>query len=212
MLAARPRLLTVACLALSSLALAIDVEKGGDAKNVPRFFETPLKMEKSAWAPAVAKKSKKIKPQSKPADLAHLRLYIPTPELNDRFGKAPPLGEYIKALEKRTGEILANEKRPKAKGLLITVGIKSKNYTRVWCEPVEGEAPAKLLKLLEKELAKIEAFDLKKAPVGFAMAVSLFGQKPDKYPEFPQIWLDAARKHKKLLAPPDDLFKIIWPE
>jgi hypothetical protein len=120
---------------------------------------------------------------------------------------------YIKALEKRAGEILAKEERPKAKGLLIAVGIKSKKNTRIWCQAVEGDALEALLQKLEKELAKIEAVDLKKGPAGFAMEVNLFGKKPDKYPEFPQSWVEAAKKSEtKLLLLPDDLFKTIWPD
>jgi hypothetical protein len=43
--------------------------------------------------------------------------------------------------------------------------------------------------------------------------LKLFGQKPDKYPEFPQSWVDATKKSEtKLLLPPDDLFKKIWPD
>jgi uncharacterized protein YggU (UPF0235/DUF167 family) len=150
----------------------------------------------------------------KPADLNQLRLYVPIPQLEDRFGKdVEPLANYIKALEKRAGEILAKEKQPKAKGLLIAVGIKSKKNTKIWCQAVDGDAPAELLQVLEKELAKVEAVDLKKGPAGFAMEVNLFGRKPDKYPEFPQSWIDAAKKSEtKLLLPPDDLFKAIWPD
>jgi hypothetical protein len=134
--------------------------------------------------------------------------------LEDRFGKdVEPLAAYIKALEKRVGEILAKEKPPMAKGLLVAVGIKSKKTTRIWCEAVDGEAPAELLELLEKELAKVEAVDLKKGPGGFAMEVNLFGKKPSKYPEFPKRWVEAAKKNKNmLLIPPDDLFKSIWPD
>jgi hypothetical protein len=152
--------------------------------------------------------------EPKPADLNQLRLYVPIPQLEDRFGKdVEPLATYIKALEKRAGEILAKEDKPNAKGLLIAVGIKSKKNTRIWCQAVAGDAPEALLRKLEKELAKVEAVDLKKGPAGFAMEVSLFGQKPDKYPEFPQSWVEAAKKSEtKLLLPPDDLFKIIWPE
>jgi len=152
--------------------------------------------------------------ESKPAGLHQLRLYVPIPQLEDRFGKdIEPLAEYIKALEKRAGEILAKEEKPKAKGLLIAVGIKSKKNARIWCQAVEGDAPEALLGKLEKELAKVEAVDLKKGPAGFAMEVNLFGQKPDKYPEFPQSWVEAAKKSEtKLLVPPDDLFKIIWPD
>src|SRR4051794_3756694 len=117
---------------------------------------------------------------SKPAELNQLRLYVPIPQLEDRFGKdVGPLANYIKALEKRAGEILAKEEKPEAKGLLIAVGIKSKKNTRVWCQAVEGDATEALLRKLEKELAKIEAVDLKKGPAGFAMEIKLFGQKPD---------------------------------
>jgi uncharacterized protein YggU (UPF0235/DUF167 family) len=152
--------------------------------------------------------------EPQPAKLNQLRLYVPIPQLEDRFGKdIKPVAEYIKTLEKRAGEILAKEKQPAAKGLLIAVGIKSKKNTRIWCQAVEGEAPAELLRLLEKELAKVEAVDLQKGPAGFAMEVNLFGRKPDKYPEFPQSWVEAAKKTAtKLLLPPDDLFKSIWPD
>jgi hypothetical protein len=150
----------------------------------------------------------------KPTDLNSLRLYVPIPQLEDRFGKdIETLAKYVQALEKRAGEVLAREKRPNAKGLLIAVGIKSKKNTRVWCQAVEGDAPAGLLRLLESELAKVEAVDLRKGPAGFAMEVNLFGRKPDRYPEFPQSWVDAAKETETgLLIPPDDLFKSIWPD
>ncbi len=65
--------------------------------------------------------------EPKPAALNQLRLYVPIPDLENRFGKdIEPLAGYIKSLEKRAGEVLAKEKQPKAKGLLIAVGIKSK--------------------------------------------------------------------------------------
>jgi hypothetical protein len=150
----------------------------------------------------------------KPTGVEQIRLYVPTKEFEDRFGKdVDPLATYIKALESRLAELMAKEKPPKAKGLLVAVGLKGKKATRVWCEAVDGEAPAELLERLEKELAKVEGVDLKKAPAGFALEVNLFGRKPDKYPEFPQSWIDAAKKGKsKLLVPPDELFKTIWPD
>jgi hypothetical protein len=150
----------------------------------------------------------------KPIELNQLRLYVPIPQLEERFGKdVERLAKYVQALEKRGNEVLAKEKAPKAKGLLIAVGIKSKTQTRIWCQAVDGDFPAELMQQLEKELAKVEAVDLKKAPAGFAMEVKLFGQKPEKYPEFPEIWVNGAKKSDtKLLIPPDDLFKIIWPD
>src|SRR4051812_20526280 len=88
----------------------------------------------------------------KPADLNSLRLYVPIPQLEDRFGAdVVPLADYVKALQKRAGELLAEETRPPAKGLLIAVGIKSKQKTRVWCQPVEGEVPKDLVRRLEAE-------------------------------------------------------------
>jgi hypothetical protein len=123
------------------------------------------------------------------------------------------LVKYIKALEKRLGEILTKEPKPKAKGLLIAIGIKSKKQTRIWCEAVEGDAPAELLEKIEKELTSIEGIDLKKSPAGFAFEVKLFGQKPENYPEFPASWIEGVKKAKSnLLVPPDHLFEVIWPE
>jgi hypothetical protein len=134
--------------------------------------------------------------------------------MEERFGKnVDPLANYIKLLEKRTEELLSKEKPPKAKGLLIAMGIKSKTKTRAWCQAVEGEIPDDLLRHLEKELAKVEAIDLRKAPAGFAMEIKLFGQKPSKYPQFPDTRIEAANKKKPTtMVPPDELFKIIWPD
>ncbi len=152
--------------------------------------------------------------EPKPAELDRLRLYVPIPQLEERFGTdVRPLANYAKALEKRAAEVLSKEKPPRAKGLLVAVGIKSKTKTRVWCQAVDGDAPVELLQRLEKELAKVEAVDLKKAPAGFAMEIKLFGQKPAEYPEFPDSWVEAAKESEtKLLLPPDDLFKSIWPD
>lgn len=155
-----------------------------------------------------------VSEETKPTELNQLRLYIPIPQLEERLGKdAEPLANYIKALEKKAVELLGKEKQPKAKGLLIAVGIKSKTKTRIWCQAVEGDLPVEMLQKLEKELGKIEAIDLKRSPAGFAMEMKLFGQLPVKYPEFPEVWLEGAKKGKtKLLIPPDELFKTIWPD
>jgi hypothetical protein len=152
--------------------------------------------------------------EPKPVELNQLRLYVPIPELEDRFGKdVEPLADYIKALEKKTGELVGPEKEAKAKGLLIAVGIKSKTKTRVWCQAIEGEVPPKLLEKLETELAKVKGIDLKKSPAGFAMEIKLFGRTPTKFPKFPDVWVEAAKKsNAMLLIPPDELFKNIWPD
>ncbi len=152
--------------------------------------------------------------EPKPADINAVRMYVPNPQLAERFGEdIESLAKYVKAVEKKANDILAKETKPKAKGLLIAVGIKSKKNTRVWCQAVDGEIPEELLKKLETELAKIEAVDLKKSPAGFGLEIKLFGQKPEKFPEFPKLWVDAAKKTDKgILIPPDELFKSIWPD
>src|SRR5437588_11490214 len=96
-----------------------------------------------------------------PAALNQLRLYVPIPQLDERFEDVKALASYIKALEAKAAEVLGKEQKPQAKGLLIAVGIKAKTKTRVWCQAVDGEAPAELLGKLEKELAKVEAVNLK---------------------------------------------------
>ena len=116
-------------------------------------------------------------------------------------------------LAKTTADFLSKEKPQNAKGLLIAVGIKSNKKTRVWCQAVEGEIRADLIKRLEKRLAKVEAIHLKKSPAAFAMELNLFGKKPAKFPTFPTVWLKAAKEKKvTLLVPPDELFKAIWPD
>jgi hypothetical protein len=120
---------------------------------------------------------------------------------------------YIKAIEKATGTLLEGEDLPKAKGLLIAVGIKPGKKARVWCQSVEGEIPAKVLQKLEKELAKVETIALNNGPVAFGMEVKVRGSEVGRFPEFPSVWLEAARKVEGTrLVPPDDLFKLIWPD
>ena len=120
---------------------------------------------------------------------------------------------YVKALDKRAGEILTKAERLGAKGLLIAVDIKAKGSVRVWSEAVDGDVPANLLRLLEMELADVKSVDLKQAPTGFAMEVNLLGRNPGTYPEFPKVWVEAAKKAPVVpLAPPDARFDRIWPD
>jgi hypothetical protein len=150
---------------------------------------------------------------NQPAKLNSVRLYIPIPQLEERLGDDPQrIASYIKALEKRTAEIIGQQASVPAKGLLIAVGFQSKTKTRVWCQAVEGELPPELLKQLEQELTAVEAFDLLKSPAAFGLEVNLLGQSPAKFPEFPDPWLEAAKANDVPLSPPDELFKIIWPE
>jgi hypothetical protein len=161
-----------------------------------------------------------IAPEAAPAgepkavELSQLRLYVPNAEMPKRVGDdVKPLVNYIKALEKAAADGLAGEKLPRAKGLLIAVGIKPGKKSRVWCESVEGEIPDPILRKLEKELAKVEAIPVKNGAMAFGMEVRLNGQRVRRFPEFPAAWREAARRSgTKLLVPPDELFKVIWPD
>jgi hypothetical protein len=152
--------------------------------------------------------------ESKVVQLNQLRLYVPNAELVKRIGAdVNPLVNYIKAIEKATAKSLEGEELPKAKGLLIAVGIKPGKKVRVWCQNVEGEIPAQVLQKLEKELAKVETITVTNGAMAFGMEVKVRGSEVGMFPEFPAVWMEAARKSEKTrLVPPDDLFKLIWPD
>jgi len=161
-----------------------------------------------------------VAPEEAPADepkgvaLNRLRLYVPDAELPRRVGDdVKPLVNYIKALQQAAAKCLATEKLPKARGLLIAVGVKPGKKTRVWCQGVEGEIPDRILRKLEGELAKVEAIPVTNGALAFGMEVKLNGQRVSRFPEFPAAWLEAARRSgTKRLVPPDELFKVLWPD
>jgi hypothetical protein len=147
---------------------------------------------------------------SQPAQLKQLRLYIPDLELRDRVSDIKSLAKYIKDLEKVISESIGKTKKPNGKGLFIAVGIKSGKKSRAWCQAVDGDIPKEFLRKLEIDLAKVETIELKKSPIAFAMEMKLFGQNPNNFPEYPDVWLKATKKIKRIVMIPDDLFKLIW--
>ena len=59
----------------------------------------------------------------------------------------------------------------------------------------------------------LEAVDLKQPPAAFAMNMNLFGRKVAKFERVPVTWSEAAKKHDvRIVIPPDDLFKHLWPD
>jgi hypothetical protein len=123
------------------------------------------------------------------------------------------VASYIKALEAGTASFLAKSGNPTAKGILIAVGVKSGKRSRIWCQAIEGSIPVESLRALENKLAEIVPMDLKQGPVAFALEMDLGLGKAAAFPEFPDVWLQAATKnHVKILAPPDELFGVIWPD
>ena len=156
-----------------------------------------------------------VVPEKERRDFEHnqLRLYVPIPDLPKRTGDdVEPLANYVRALDDPLQRWLEKEK-PQAKGLLIAIGIKVGKKSRAWCQSVEGEIPADALQRLEKDLGEVPTIDVKKEPVAFGMEVLIRGQKVEKFPEYPEVWLDGLKKSKgKVIVPPDELFKVIWPD
>jgi tetratricopeptide (TPR) repeat protein len=148
------------------------------------------------------------------AKLQNTTLYVPIPELETRFGSDPaPLGTYVNALKAKVNAILAESEPGSARGLLVAVGLKTKGRVKVWCEAVEGEIPAPLLRTLERELGEVPTVELKQGPAGFGLQFQLYGRKVEKFPETPARWNDAAvSSRSKKIIPPDDVFRIIWPD
>src|SRR4029078_9705015 len=91
----------------------------------------------------------------KAADIDHLTMLIPTNEIATRVGEdVTPFANYIKAAWRKTDEIVSSAKPEDvtAKGLVVIVGVKAKDKTRVWSEAVDGNIPAELLRRVEKEV------------------------------------------------------------
>jgi len=158
-----------------------------------------------------------LKPATPEAGVAKLLgtiLYVPTPQMEARFGADPqPMADYVNALKARANAVLAEAEPTTARGLLVAVGIKAGRRSKVWCQPVEGPMPPTLVRTLERELGEVEAVALKAGPAGFGLQFGLNGKTPAEFPKFPGRWDDAAGAGRsKTLIPPDDLFKILWPD
>ena len=151
--------------------------------------------------------------EKKVVELNSIRLYLPDAALRQRLGDdVSPLVKYVKAIELETVMFWQKAEQPKAKGLLIAVGVKPDKKVKVWCDPVDGEIPADVLARLEKRLGDLPAVAVNQGPIAFALEVKLWGQKPGKFPEMPQAWIEAAKKSKEPLMVPDGLFKLLWPD
>ncbi|CEF49239.1 unnamed protein product [uncultured bacterium] len=149
--------------------------------------------------------------EKKLVELNSVRLYLPDDTLRQRIGNdSSPLADYIKSLQKEAALFWEKAEPPKAKGVLIAVGVKQDKKSRIWCDAVDGEISAEALAKMEKKLGEVPAIAVKKGPIAFAVEINLQGQKPEKFPEMPKAWVEAAKKSKEPLMFPDELFKIVW--
>lgn len=152
------------------------------------------------------------KEKSAMVEVKGIRLYLPEAEMQRRLDTSiEAFAQYIQALEKETTAHTEASGAPEAKGLLIAVGVKPGNKSRVWCEAVDGQIPPDILQKLESRLSAVPAIELKSGPVAFAIEIQFAGQKVEKFPVAPKVWLDAS-KNNRALTIPDNLFKAIWPE
>ena len=112
---------------------------------------------------------------------------------------------------RRTPAFWNKTEKPKAKGV-VAVGVKPGKKARVWCEAVDGDIPPETLTELDKKLGDVPPVAVKQGPIAFAVEIKLSGQKPEKFPEMPEAWSEAAKKSKEPLMIPDGLFKVVWPD
>jgi hypothetical protein len=171
-----------------------------------RHWSAALAVALLAGPPAASRAEEKAK-----LDTQLVRLLVPIPEIERRLGTddPTPLANYTKAVQKEATEFWAKTPKPKADGLLITIGIKPGKKARVWCEAVAGEIPAEVLTDLEERLSKITPCDTKE---NFAYSLECrLGEKEAKgFPIIPKAWADASKGAKKPPVVQDEMFPIVW--
>ncbi len=147
--------------------------------------------------------------EKKAVELNQIRLYLTDEVFSERVGgDVTALTNYIKALQKESAIFWEKVEQPNAKGLLIAVGVKPGNKAKVWCDFIDGKIPKDMIAKLEKKLTEVPAIAVKK-PIAFGLELKLWGQTPDKFPVFPQAWVEVS---KDPLMIPDELFPVIWPD
>ena len=158
----------------------------------------------------------KLKPkdaEKKIVEMNSLRLYLPDALLRQRLSDdVTSLARFVEALQREISVYWDKAGPPKAKGLIIAIGVKPNGKVRAWCEAVEGEIAADKLAELEKVLSQMPALAVKDGPIAIALQMSINGQIPAKFPEGPKVWADAAKQAREPLMIPDGLFKVIWPD
>jgi len=144
-------------------------------------------------------------------DLQQVRLLVPIPQIERRLGTddVTPLADYTKAVQKSATEFWAAKNKPKANGILITIGIKPGKKGRVWCEAVEGEIAAEDLRSLEDRLSKIVPVSTKEN-FAYSLECRLGDKEVKDFPIVPKSWLEASKKAKMEAVIPDEMFKLIW--
>jgi len=140
-----------------------------------------------------------------------VRLLVPIPEIKRRLGTddATPLADYTKSIQKSATEFWEKQPKPKADGLLITIGIKPGKKARVWCEAIGGDIRTEVLKDLEERLGKLTAIDTKEN-FAYSLECRLGDKEVKGFPIVPKAWTDAAKGAKTPPVIPDEMFPLIW--
>ena len=144
-------------------------------------------------------------------DVQLIRLLVPIPEIERRLGTddVKPLADYTKAVQAAAAEFWAKTPKPKADGLLITIGIKPGKKGQVWCEAVGGEIPADVLKELAAKLSRVPTIDTKEN-FAYSLECRLGDKEATGFPIVPKAWAAATKDAKKPPVVPDEMFPLIW--
>jgi uncharacterized RDD family membrane protein YckC len=146
--------------------------------------------------------------------LQSVHLYQSEAEMAPRLGgDATALGTYIKAIEQRFVQAgTAMKGAPRSFGVAVVV--KPEDGSRSWLIPGPGadREVAALYGGLQGDIAKIEAPRPSGGPVGFALAFSVHGGKPDRRVTVPMppSWTQSVRKEKP--ADFDAMVQAVWPD
>jgi hypothetical protein len=97
-------------------------------------------------------------------------------------------------------------------GVLIAIGIRPPNRTKLWCEPVSGDLPKDVwnvfVDLLEGAGENIRPTVIE--PVACVLECALGAGPSEEFP-VPSAWRAASRDHGPLSVP-DELFAVVFPE
>ena len=86
------------------------------------------------------------------------------------------LHSYAVSLREEMDDFWVQAGRPKAKGLLVVVGVKPGKKARVWSDAVDGEVSAETLAQFEKKLGEVPTIALQEGPIALTFEINLSGQ------------------------------------
>jgi hypothetical protein len=143
-------------------------------------------------------------------------LLQPDAELSARLvNGADELAAYLKTLVWVGAEYFGQLRRDFGSlGVLIAIGIRPPNRTRLWCQLVGGDLPPDVWNVLVDLLggAGENIRPQVAGSVACTLECALGAGPPNGFPEVPSAWHAATAQHDGPLSVPDELFAIVFPE